>query len=270
MSDLATASERAAAFARSCGDAVARARADALIGIAPAERALAALAADDAEGPLAAVQRLLAVCDDLGALHAPLVERACAHLTACQREDGSWRESASTGHDAAIPTTGMLTGHLAKTRFARPETLAVAGDFLAAHWSPQRVKGLRWRDLVAYAHSFANIDHEAADEILQWCGRELERGFRTRAFDALQTARVLVYCDAHALPGSRLGAAELVQALLAEQADDGSWPDSGSVGTAAASPAAQRAERALDGLVALQRLGGAPRGATARRRADPS
>jgi hypothetical protein len=257
VSDPATASERAAAFARAHGDALACARADALVGVAPAERALAALAAEDAEGALAPLQRLLGVCDDLGALHAPLVERACVHLARCQRSDGSWRDTPTTGHDAAIPTTGMLAGHLAKTRFARPETLAAAGVFLAAHWSPQRVKGSRWHDLVAYAHAFANIDHEAADEILQWCGRELERGFRTRAFDAVQTARVLVCCDAHSLPGARLDAAELVQALLAEQTDDGSWPATGTAAPADEPPCA-RVERALDGLVALRRLGGNP------------
>jgi len=263
VSDLAAASERAASFARAHGDAVARARADALIDGAPAERVLAALDADDAEGPLASVRRLLGICDDLGALHAPLVERACTRLARRQSGDGAWRDTPAAAPDDVIRATGMLAGHLAKTRFARPETLAAASDFLAAHWSPQRVKQSRWHDLAGYAHSFANIDHEASDEILQWCGRELERGFRTRAFDALRTARVLVYCDAHALPGARIDAPELVTALLAEQADDGSWP------APAEDAPALRVERALDGLVALRRLGGPPRRPLAPGHADP-
>ena len=71
------------------------------------------------------------------------------------------------------------------------------------------------------------IAHEDSDAILQWCGRELERGYRAGAFDAVRTARVLVDCDAPSLPGARLAAGELVAALLGEQAPDGGWPAAG-------------------------------------------
>jgi hypothetical protein len=88
------------------------------------------------------------------------------------------------------------------------------------------VKGGRaWGVLVAYAHCFANTSHEEGDPILQWCGRELERGFRTRLFDAVRAARVLVLCDAGAIPGARFAAGELVAGVLAEQQADGGWLD---------------------------------------------
>ncbi len=246
MSAPSTAGERAAAFVRAHGTALDRARAEALLGVAPAERVLAALAAEAARPTLSDLQRLLGVCDDLRALHAPLVESACAQLGAAQGCDGAWSDGAAD----VVRVTGMLGGYLAKTRFARVETLQAAADFLAAHWSPEAVKGFQWGNLAAYAHLFANFAHERSDEILQWCGRELERGYRSRAFDAVRTARVLVTCDAHALPGARLGARELATALRAEQAADGSWQPS-----AAAAPPA-RVAHTLDGLAALLRLGG--------------
>jgi hypothetical protein len=239
------AAARAAAFVTAHGAALDRARAEALLGSAPVEAALAALAAETAQQTPLALQRLLGVCDDLRALHAPLVERACAQLGAAQGADGAW----SAGAADVVRVTGMLGGYLAKTRFARVETLQAAADFLVARWSPDLVRGFQWGNIAAYAHLFANFDHERSDEILQWCGRELERGHRTGAFDAVHTARVLVTCDAHALPGARLDARELVAALRVEQVEDGSWqpaPD--------AAPRA-RIEHTLDGLVALLRLG---------------
>jgi hypothetical protein len=237
---------RAAAFVTAHGAALDRARAEALLGIAPVEPALAALAAETAQQTLPALQRLLGVCDDLRSLHAPLVERACAQLCAVQGSDGAWSDAAAD----AVHATGMLGGYLAKTRFARVETLQAVGDFLAARWSPDLVQGFQWGNIAAYAHLFANFAHERSDEILQWCGRELERGYRTRAFDAVRTARILVICDAHALPGARLDAQELVAALRAEQTADGSWQPA-----AGATPPA-RVEHTLDALVALLRLGG--------------
>ena len=77
--------------------------------------------------------------------------------------------------------------------------------------------------LAAFAHFFTNVHHDLADEALQWCGRELERGFRTRQFDAIATLRVLLYCDADALPGLRIETEELLDLLLAEQSDDGGF-----------------------------------------------
>jgi hypothetical protein len=239
------AAARAAAFVAEHGAALDRARAEALLGSASLEPVLAGLTEKKARQTLSDLERLLGVCDDLRALHAPPVERASAQLGAAQRADGAWSDDAVD----VVRATGMLGGYLAKTRFARVETLQAAAGFLAARWSPDLVKGLQWGNIAAYAHLFANFDHERSDEILQWCGRELERGYRTGGFDAVRTARVLVTCDAHALPGARLKPPELVGVLQAEQGADGSWQPS-----AGATPSA-RVEHTLDGLVALVRFG---------------
>ena len=86
--------------------------------------------------------------------------------------------------------------------------------------------------------------HDAGDEILQWCGRELERGFRARRFSAVRTARVLTWCDAPVLPGAQLEPAELLDALLAEQAPDGGFGEASD----------DRASRSWDAWIALERL----------------
>jgi len=92
----------------------------------------------------------------------------------------------------------------------------------------------------------ARVHSERADEVLQRCGRELERGFRVGVLpgSALAAARVLLLCDAHGLPGAQLTAEELAHGLLAEQAADGGWPAAGgdparaaaSVGRSPATP----------------------------------
>jgi hypothetical protein len=246
----ASVEERAVEFVLGHGNALACARAEALTGRAPAQRVLEMIR-DDMLGvlPLVRVRGLLSLCDDLRLLTDARVEGACAELTDAQASDGSWILESPDAEP--LYDTGMLAGYLAKTRFARPETLHAAGDFLAAHWTPDLVQEFKWKNIAAYAHCFANLDHEASDAILQWCGRELERGFRTRAFNAVRTARILVYCDAHALPGARVGTEELVVGLVTEQRDDGSWeasPDSCDE---------RRVEPTLDALVALRRLAGA-------------
>jgi len=68
--------------------------------------------------------------------------------------------------------------------------------------------------------------------------------------DAVRTARVLVYCDAHGLPGAQLAREDLVVALMTEQGADGGF----------SKWEGERARDAvtstLDALVALRRLGG--------------
>ena len=81
-----------------------------------------------------------------------------------------------------------------------------------------------WHAISAYAHFFSNFPHDLSDAVLQWCGRELERAFRSGAFDAARASRVFTLCEAHALPGARLDAKELVPALLRAQSTDGGWP----------------------------------------------
>jgi hypothetical protein len=96
--------------------------------------------------------------------------------------------------------------------------------------------------IAAFATCFANVDHDASDAILQWCGRELGRGFVTRAFDAVRTARVLVSCDAHGLPGRSARARGPGDRSLTEQLR-------GRI-------VRRRVAETLDGLVALRRLAG--------------
>jgi len=233
----ADAALRAAAYVEAHGDPLARARADALVGRGSASDVVALLAPTSDPAPL---REALAICDDLRALGDPRVRDWAEALARDQSDDGGF--AAALAPEARRFETGMIAGLLARTRYARPQVLPAAAEFLAAQWSPDLVQGGSWRMISAFASCFANVDHEASDAILQWCGRELGRAFVTRAFDAVRTARVLVSCDAHGLPGSQLAREDLVIALVTEQRADGSFAE----GVAAT----------LDGLVALRRLAG--------------
>jgi hypothetical protein len=218
--------EAAAAYLEVHGDECLRRCAAVLVGRAPLSVALEAL--PDPGDDAARGRLVLATLADLCALGSPLAERAVAALSRAQLPDGSW---------GSLVDTGVCAGLLARSPFARPAALVAAGDFLASRWEPALVKQGGLDVVAAYAHYFANAPHEGGDGVLQWCGRELEHGFRSRRFDAVHTARVFVDCDARVLPGTRLEAAEVAQAVRAEQRADGSWPG----GT-------------WDGLVALVRL----------------
>jgi hypothetical protein len=233
--DAAGACDRAVAFVDAVGDGFSAWRAATLVAGCPVQacplpddvvqRPDGSFAAPDspgAEPAWGALLRVIGALDDVRALHLPLAERACAHLAATQADDGSWGH-ADASEDERIFFTGMLAGHFGKTRFARASMLAGAGDYIAERFSPERVQNFAWRAVAAYAHYFANVPHEAGDAVLQWTGRELERGLRTGRFDAVQTGRVLLYVDAPALPGGRFDAAEVVDRILAEQAGDGGW-----------------------------------------------
>jgi hypothetical protein len=259
VSALTDARARALAFIEAHGDEIAARRAGALVGTRSLADALQCLerlqrqdgafaSAPSARAGLAGTLRILGALDDLRALHAPLVGRACAYVEGVQEDDGSLCDAAAASEEERIFATGMLAGHLAKSRFVRPALLESAGIFLGATWSPDRVRGFAWRAIAAYAHYFANVPHDLADGALQWCGRELERGLRTRHFDAVRTARVFAWCDAHALPGARIGRDELVRGVIGEQAADGGWSPQGGTTVAA------RVAHSLDALVALVRL----------------
>jgi hypothetical protein len=247
--EVSVALQRAAAFVESAGNEVAIGRARALIGTQPASVVVELLQDPGFEASVARLLRTLGILDDLCCTNAALVERACDSLTASQQSDGSWSDRDSAAEDERVFATGMIAGYLAKTPFVRQSTLDSAADHLAARWSPDRVKGSAWGANAAYFHCFALVRHEQADAILQWCGRELERGFRTGVYDAVRTARVFALCKAHALPGSRLAAAELVARILDEQMDDGGYA------SPAGSSRRARVFHTLDALAALERLG---------------
>jgi hypothetical protein len=219
-------------------------RAQALLGRADPAAVVARLAPSPRDP--ASLREALETCDDLRALGDPRVGAWVGAVAASQVDDGGFAPGLPL--EARLFETGMLAGYASKSRYARPELLARAGAFLASHWDPELVRSGSWRAIAAYAHFFANAEHEDADAILQWCGRELSRAFLTRVFDAVRTARVLVYCDAHGLPGAELRPGELVVALLTEQGADGGFP----AGEGEASRDAVAST--LDALVALRRL----------------
>lgn len=246
--EVSAAMQRAAAFVESAGDEIAIGRARALIGKQPASVVVELLGDLGPEPSVGRLLRTLGILADLRCTNADPIERASSCLAASQRSDGSWSDSGSAAEDERIFETGMIAGYLAKTPFVRQSTLALAADYLAARWSPDRVKGSAWEANLAYFHCFALVRHEQADAILQWCGRELERGFLTGVYDAVRTARVFALCKAHALPGSRLAVAELVARILDEQMGDGGYLSPGD-----SSPCA-RVSHTLDALAALENL----------------
>lgn len=168
--------------------------------------------------------RALECLDALGMLDHPVPEQACAYLCGSQAEDGGWGEG---DDEARIRETGRVAGMLAKTPFARPSVLRRAEAFLAERWSVERVQGPSYEPILAYTHLLTQVPSERADEILQWCGRELERGLRLRAFSPLATARVFLRARVKGLPGAQIEASELVTGLITEQREDGSWRDDG-------------------------------------------
>jgi hypothetical protein len=183
--------------------------------------------------------------DALGLLDHPLPERAVGYLLARQLRDGGWDEAGAC-EARRLALTGEVAGLLAKTPHARESALRAAEGFLAAHWSVERVQGPSYAPILAYVHALAHLDSELADAALQWCGRELERGFRSQAFAPVAVARVFLRARARALPGATLDPAELVMTLLAAQAPDGGW---------SAEPEALRLDATLEAVEALLRLG---------------
>ena len=256
MSGIADARARAARFVAETGDDVARRRASVLLGAEPLASANATLEAwaeragvfrgPEGVDPLAALPVLGALAD-LRGLDSPLALRIAEALARVQAGDGSFG-AAGSDEEERVFTTGRLAAGLSGLRSVRRRLLERAADYLAERFTPERVGGFAWHPLAAYTPLFANLEHERSDDVLQWCGRELERGFRAKRFDAVQTGRIWVDCGAASLPGAKLGAGEILLALLAEQADDGSWPLASGGGPVA------RVAHALDGLTALMRL----------------
>jgi len=249
MSDrLERARERAVAFVAEHGDALERHLAQAL-GDGRGDGLVDWLAAEQRpdgafppDGSPLALRRALGALADAGALESLPAERACRYLEGAQSEAGCWPAG---GDSDDVRETGLLTGLLARTPFARADTLDAAGDWLAERFSPERVQGFAWEAIAAYGACFTNLPHDAADGILQWCGRELQRGYLARRFDAIRTGRVLAWCDSPSVPGAGVAAPKLVAEILAAQAEDGSWP---------APEGVPLATHAVDALAVLRRF----------------
>jgi len=190
----------------------------------------------------------LAALSQVGQLVRPSVERAVAYLAEVQREDGSW--GGAEDFESRLAGTGLLGGLLARTRYVRPEVLAGVSGFLGEHWDPSRVEGGKHAALAGHASFFSNVKHEESDAALQWCGRELEKGFRSRRLDACGLLGILLRCDVSMLPGATLAPDEILEAVLGEQARDGGW--------GALEPAGEEArqESTLDAIAGIVRLCG--------------
>ncbi len=203
---------------------------------------------DDSQDRLATTVRALGFLDGLGLLDHPIPEAAVGFLVLGQAADGGWGDPASD-EEERILTTGAVAGYLAKTPFARASVLQGAEAFLLERWRIDRVQGPSYAPILAYTHLLAAFSSDAAadvgDEALQWCGRELERGFRTQVFDPVSVSRVFCRARARALPGAKLDPPELVTALITAQGDDGGWT---------AEPGVSRVDATLGAVEALQRL----------------
>jgi len=194
----------------------------------------------------------LLMAADAKLIHADWVESAARALEARQSEDGAFRlQPAAAGQPAQqadIFWTGMVAGILGRTPVSRPSLLEAAGEFLAEQFEPDLVENGGYAPLLAYSLFFTNVAHELADEALQWCGRALEKGFRSRQIDAVATLRVLLTCDAQALPGATFEIGELLTRLLEEQAGDGGFAELSTAGAAA------RTTQTFDAMLAIVRL----------------
>ena len=204
----------------------------------------------------------LLLAADAGLLYGDWLERAIRFLERRQATDGAFRlESLRADSTLAIgepghePTevfwTGMIAGLLGRTPLSRADTLERAGAFLAERFTPDAVENDGYSALMAYALFFTNVGHELSDEALQWCGRALEKGFRGRRHDAVATMRILLSCDAEAMPGAEFDAVELLERLLEEQARDGGFAELSPGGPLA------RTTQTFDAMFAIVRLCGA-------------
>lgn len=188
---------------------------------------------DDERAIVGTLEALL-VAADARILLADWIEPAVRALEARQSDDGVYRVAASTMDGVAAdedPTradlfwTGMVAGVLGRTPLSRPAGLDAAGAYLAERFDPDLVEHGGYGTLLAYAHFFTNVAHDRGDEILQWCGRALEKGFRSRRIDGVSTLRLLLTCDAQAMPGASFDVVELLERVLDEQAGDGGFAE---------------------------------------------
>ena len=186
--------------------------------------ALGSLLPSAPEGPGVA-----STVDALGALFAAgirdglLVECAAGFLQSAQDEAGAWADPVIREPLAALALSAHVCGVLGHSPFARQSTLDRGVEYLAGAWSVDRVQEGRLDIIAGYLHALSVCPSDLADEALQWCGRELERGWRIGRFAPPAVARVFVLCDAMALPAAKVSASDVVEALLDSQQPEGGW-----------------------------------------------
>jgi hypothetical protein len=211
---------------------------------------LAALDADQL-GVVGTLEALL-LAADAKVLHADWVESAVRFLEGQQATDGAYRiptiGSDRAAEQSEIFWTGMIAGVLGRTPVSRTSHLAAAGEFLSARFEPDAVEHDGYAALIAFAHFYTNVPDDEGDEALQWCGRALEKGFRSRQAEAVATVRVLLTCDAQAMPGATFDVVELLDRLMEEQAGDGGFAELSLEGPAA------RTSQTFDAMLAIVRL----------------
>ncbi len=193
----------------------------------------------------------LLVAADARLLHGDWIDGAARALERLQAPDGAFRigpERVESGEGSDVFFTGMVAGMLGRTPVSRPETLERAGAFLDSRFAPDAVEHDGYPALMAYSLFFTNVGHELSDEALQWCGRALEKGFRSRRHDAVATMRVLLACDAQAMPGATFDVVELLERVLEEQARDGGFAELALGGPAV------RTTQTFDAMFAIVRL----------------
>jgi hypothetical protein len=207
---------------------------------------------DSDEASIVGTLEALLIAADARIVHSDWIESAVRLLESKQAPDGAFRVRALGDSSAACQAdvfwTGMVAGVMGRTPVSRPQALEAAGQFLADRFDPEAVEHDGYTALLGFSHFFTNVAHELSDEALQWCGRALEKGFRSRHLDAVATLRVLLTCDAQAMPGATFDVAELLERLLEEQARDGGFAELALGGPA------MRTTQTFDAMLALVRL----------------
>ncbi len=193
---------------------------------------------DSDETPFAATLSVLELLDGLGFLDSAAGELTVRYVTGQQNEDGSFGIAGQC--EERLVQTGLAAGLLAKSPFTSHRSLRRVSAFLDEQWSEARVREGSLADIDAYFHWLTNYPGELADAALQWCGRELERAYRSRRASPVFTARVFLRCGARALPATQLSIQELASAVIAVQEADGSFRAGHAMGTAAATVMAAR------------------------------
>jgi len=271
--DAATALERALDFVEGNGDALARLRTQTLLGAADKDELVTALAerqlesggferlgvADGGgfgldglcggaiEDALLGTLEALMILGDVDALHAAPVERAAVYVEQVQSPSGAWGPDGLPENDRLI-LTGLVAGLLGRTRVVRPAVLAKVSEYMTPLWTPDRVENANWKAIVGFGTYYSHVGDDLSDEALQWVGRELERGYRSRRIDAAETLRALMHCDAAAIPGASLTPFELLRQLLGEQSADGGFAQ------LAPAPPAGRVSPSIDAMGAILKI----------------